>query len=76
MTARTATVSRKTNETQIEVSISLDRTPGSGQTQNIDISTGIGFLDHVVVPLYYGCMNRLIGFARCITRWQSIVECH
>jgi imidazoleglycerol phosphate dehydratase HisB len=68
MTARTATISRKTNETQIEVSISLDRTPGSGQTQNIDISTGIGFLDHVAVPPYSDLVDRLIGFSRCIMR--------
>ncbi|KAG6379050.1 imidazoleglycerol-phosphate dehydratase [Boletus reticuloceps] len=47
MTARTATISRKTKETQIEVFVNLDCTPGSGQTQNIDISTGIGFLDHM-----------------------------
>ncbi|KAF8558387.1 putative HIS3-imidazoleglycerol-phosphate dehydratase [Imleria badia] len=47
MTARTATISRKTNETQVELTIDLDYTPGSGQAQNIDISTGIGFLDHM-----------------------------
>ncbi|KAJ7871421.1 IGPD-domain-containing protein [Mycena olivaceomarginata] len=38
--------SRKTNETQIEVSLNLDCAPGSGVTQTIDVSTGIGFLDH------------------------------
>lgn len=54
MTARTATISRKTNETQIEVFLSLDCSPGSGQAQNIDISTGIGFLDHVALPPYSG----------------------
>jgi imidazoleglycerol-phosphate dehydratase len=47
MAARTATISRKTNETQIEVSINLDCTPGSQNAQVIEISTGIGFLDHV-----------------------------
>jgi len=47
MTARTATISRKTNETQIEVFVNLDCAPGSGQTQNIGVSTGIGFLDHM-----------------------------
>ncbi|KAI9569536.1 IGPD-domain-containing protein [Boletus coccyginus] len=51
MTARTATVSRKTKETQIEVFISLDCNPGSGQAQNIDVSTGIGFLDHMYYAL-------------------------
>jgi len=44
---RIAQVSRKTNETQIEVSINLDCQPGSGNVQEIDISTGIGFLDHM-----------------------------
>ncbi|KAG1759018.1 IGPD-domain-containing protein [Suillus occidentalis] len=47
MAARTATISRKTNETQIEVSINLDCTPGSKSAQVIEISTGIGFLDHM-----------------------------
>ena len=75
MTARTATISRKTNETQIEVFVSLDCAPGSGQTQNIDVSTGIGFLDHVAVSPYSGCVDELIGFSRCIMHWQSIAEC-
>jgi imidazoleglycerol-phosphate dehydratase len=44
---RTATISRKTNETEIEVHINLDCQPGSASQQIIDISTGIGFLDHV-----------------------------
>ncbi|KZT28473.1 IGPD-domain-containing protein [Neolentinus lepideus HHB14362 ss-1] len=47
MAARTATVSRNTNETQIEVSINLDSGSGSAIPQTIDISTGIGFLDHM-----------------------------
>ncbi len=47
MTDRTASVIRNTKETQIELSINLD---GCGKT---DISTGIGFLDHM-----------LSGFAR------------
>lgn len=47
MTERIANVCRNTKETQIEIRINLD---GSGQT---DISTGIGFLDHM-----------LSGFAR------------
>ncbi|KIJ17269.1 imidazoleglycerol-phosphate dehydratase, partial [Paxillus involutus ATCC 200175] len=45
--ARTATISRKTNETQIDISIDLDCTPGSANAQTINISTGIGFLDHM-----------------------------
>ena len=47
MAARTAKIERKTNETQIEVFINLDCQPGSGNAQEIEISTGIGFLDHV-----------------------------
>lgn len=51
MSARKASVSRKTNETQIEVHIDLDCAPGSGMQQVIDISTGIGFLDHMYTAL-------------------------
>lgn len=47
MAARTAEIARNTNETQIQVSIDLDCQPGTGKTQEISISTGIGFLDHV-----------------------------
>lgn len=42
---RTARVERKTHETQIEVEINLD---GTG---TYDISTGIGFLDHMLEQL-------------------------
>lgn len=42
---RTATVARKTGETDIACTITLDHAPGV--KQNIEISTGIGFLDHV-----------------------------
>jgi imidazoleglycerol-phosphate dehydratase len=44
---RTASVTRKTNETNIQVTLNLDATPGSGIQQEIDIKTGVGFLDHV-----------------------------
>jgi imidazoleglycerol-phosphate dehydratase len=39
---RTATISRKTNETEISLSLNLDGT-GAG-----DIQTGVGFLDHML----------------------------
>ena len=42
---RTGEVSRQTNETQIEIKLDLD---GSGKH---DISTGIGFLDHMLTHL-------------------------
>jgi imidazoleglycerol-phosphate dehydratase len=42
---RTATVERKTRETEIAVSLDLD---GTGEC---DISTGIGFLDHMLEQL-------------------------
>jgi imidazoleglycerol-phosphate dehydratase len=47
MAARQAKLSRQTAETQIDVSIDLDCGPGCATEQTIDISTGIGFLDHV-----------------------------
>jgi imidazoleglycerol-phosphate dehydratase len=43
--ARTAKVNRQTKETQIEAVIDLD---GTGQ---FDVSTGIGFLDHMIEQL-------------------------
>ena len=42
---RTATVTRKTAETNISCTISLDHAPGV--KQDISVKTGIGFLDHV-----------------------------
>jgi imidazoleglycerol-phosphate dehydratase len=45
MTARTATVRRKTGETEIEITLNLD---GRGHAQ---VSTGVGFLDHMLSAL-------------------------
>ncbi|KAI8056183.1 IGPD-domain-containing protein, partial [Syncephalis plumigaleata] len=41
---RTATLNRTTNETNIQIEVNLDAIHG---TQHFDISTGIGFLDHM-----------------------------
>lgn len=46
MSGRTATVERKTSETQITCTLGLDSGPGFAP-QEISVSTGIGFLDHV-----------------------------
>jgi imidazoleglycerol-phosphate dehydratase len=45
MTARTATVRRETGETQIEITLNLD---GCGQ---VEVKTGVGFLDHMLHAL-------------------------
>ncbi|HPV19538.1 MAG TPA: bifunctional histidinol-phosphatase/imidazoleglycerol-phosphate dehydratase HisB [Prolixibacteraceae bacterium] len=51
MPARSVTVERKTRETDIRVELSLD---GTGKT---DISTGLGFLDHMLEQIgrHAGC---------------------
>ncbi len=45
MSARTATIRRETGETQIEITLNLD---GRGRAQ---VSTGVGFLDHMLTAL-------------------------
>ncbi|SGZ29798.1 BQ5605_C050g12506 [Microbotryum silenes-dioicae] len=47
-TIRSASISRKTNETDIAITLTLDVAVGAAQ--EINISTGIGFLDHVSLP--------------------------
>jgi len=42
---RTATITRKTDETDIEISLNLD---GSGKH---DVATGVGFLDHMLTHI-------------------------
>ncbi|KAL1746051.1 Imidazoleglycerol-phosphate dehydratase-domain-containing protein [Schizophyllum fasciatum] len=49
--SRQATISRKTSETEMDVSIDLDCAPGSAKAQEISVSTGIGFLDHMFTAL-------------------------
>ncbi|KAF8201620.1 Imidazoleglycerol-phosphate dehydratase-domain-containing protein [Pholiota molesta] len=49
--SRQASISRKTNETEIDVFIDLDCAPGANVKQVIEVSTGIGFLDHMYTAL-------------------------
>lgn len=58
---RTATVSRNTSETSIECTITLDHEPGV--KQEISVSTGIGFLDHVTL------FSLLSLTSHGLTRW-------
>jgi imidazoleglycerol-phosphate dehydratase len=46
--ARSASVVRKTNETDIKVTLTLDNLDDA---QSINIRTGIGFLDHVSIVI-------------------------
>lgn len=48
---RTASVSRKTGETDIQCTITLDHAPDAKQV--IEINTGIGFLNHVSLTLTF-----------------------
>ena len=50
MSLRVATLERRTNETQIHVSIALDTHPVDAPPK-IQVSTGIGFLDHMLHAL-------------------------
>ena len=84
---RTANISRNTNETEIEVYINLDCQPGSASQQIINISTGIGFLDHVRFsfpqknPTHYALEIDMdarftcVRVCRCTTPLPSTAEC-
>lgn len=63
---RTATVQRKTNETDIELTINLD---GNGQS---DIDTGIGFFDHMLCS--FTKHSGIDLTLRC--KGDLIVDCH
>jgi imidazoleglycerol-phosphate dehydratase len=57
MTARNATIDRRTNETETSVTLKLDGTGSS------DVQTGIDFLDHLLNAL--GCHGRFDLKLRC-----------
>lgn len=83
---RTATVTRKTAETDISCTLTLDHAPGTKQV--IEVSTGIGFLDHVrhsrqspPPPPFaehltesFACLY--LYSRRCCTRWRNTASCH
>jgi imidazoleglycerol-phosphate dehydratase len=76
--SRSATVQRTTNETQMEVFIDLDGAMGSSGAQDIDISTGIGFLDHVrtgQLPNSPSLLTDTVLAYRCTRLSLSTVEC-
>lgn len=58
---RQASVERKTGETQIAVTLNLDVAPG--EKQAINVSTGVGFLDHVSVLVRKDVAPRVHGWA-------------
>lgn len=73
---RKGRVARRTNETDVDVFLDLDCYPGSGVAQDIDIHTGIGFLDHVCALLELQPANQLgTPFSRCTMLWRSMEGC-
>mgnify|MGYP000197087895 CR=1 FL=1 len=53
MKQRVAKKSRQTKETHIELSIDLDARHGNAETRDIDVKTGLGFLDHMITALAF-----------------------
>ncbi|KAI8874357.1 IGPD-domain-containing protein [Ramicandelaber brevisporus] len=47
MSVRTATIQRKTNETDISIKLTIGSLADDPSIHSIDINTGIGFLDHM-----------------------------
>jgi imidazoleglycerol phosphate dehydratase HisB len=72
--SRTASVERKTSETQITCSITLDNDP-LANTQTIEVSTGIGFLDHVGGPSLSGMEAHIgIDVHSASQAWWDVAE--
>ncbi|KAG8747636.1 imidazoleglycerol-phosphate dehydratase [Ceratobasidium sp. 414] len=67
---RSATVSRKTSETDIEVKLELDCNPGLKE-QIIEVSTGIGFLDHDSALALGQAFREALGEVRGIRRYGT-----
>ena len=72
MEARTAVIERKTNETDIKVSINLD----DKMNQKIKIDTGIGFLDHVHVNIVNNerKLIEMIDVSRPSKAWWMVIR--
>ncbi|KAJ3560523.1 hypothetical protein NP233_g10784 [Leucocoprinus birnbaumii] len=69
--ARQASITRKTSETEIEVFIDLDCAPGPNVKQRIDVSTGIGFLDHDSAIALGTAFKQALGEVRGIRRYGT-----
>ncbi|KAG9048759.1 imidazoleglycerol-phosphate dehydratase [Tulasnella sp. UAMH 9824] len=67
---RTASITRKTNETDIQVTLTLDSDPTSS-SQNIQVSTGIGFLDHDSAIALGTAFKQAMGEIRGIRRYGT-----
>ena len=70
---RTASVERKTSETEITCSIDLDYQPGVGK-QEISVNTGIGVLDHVRPLALHSQALSALGRRERTTRWMGKAE--
>ena len=65
---RTGTVERSTNETRIKLALDLD---GSGRA---DVSTGIGFLDHMLTLFAGHGLLILPSRLRATCRWMTTTQ--
>lgn len=67
MSERVASVERTTSETHISCTIDLDHIPGVTE-QKINVSTGIGFLDHVCASTQFFFFY-IIWMCKLIEKW-------
>lgn len=72
MSERVASVERTTSETHISCTIDLDHIPGVTE-QKINVSTGIGFLDHVCAPRsFFFFFFNIIWMCKLIEEWVQM----